>query len=158
MGQEALAKQNTYSIMYSLGRMTNFDAFMEGKVGKFGAMPERVKGVDYDPDAAVSETESSVVMVDIGGGEGEMLLEVKNAYPNLPPDNLILQDHYAGNASIPGTGVVHWDYKSGAPQPAVGALNYSLTHIFHNLPDLDAMELMQKISDAMELHSRLLIQ
>jgi hypothetical protein len=43
------------------------------------------------------------------------------------------------------------------PQPVVGALNYSLTHIFHNLPDLDALELMQKTSDAMELNSRLLV-
>jgi hypothetical protein len=71
---------------------------MEGRFGKFGTMPKRVKGFGYDPDAAVSETESSIVMVDIGGGKGEMLLEVKNAHPNLPPDSLVLQDHYAGNA------------------------------------------------------------
>lgn len=44
MEQEALAKQNTYSIMYSLGRMARLDTFMEGKFGKFGTMPERVKG------------------------------------------------------------------------------------------------------------------
>ena len=44
--------------------MANFHAFMEGKFGKFGTMPERVNGVGYDPDAAVSVTESSVVMVD----------------------------------------------------------------------------------------------
>jgi hypothetical protein len=157
MGQEALAKQNTYSIMYSLGRMASFDVFMEGKFGKFGTMPERVKGFGYDLDAAVSGTESAVVMVDIGGGKGEMLLELKNAYPDLPPDSLILQDHYAGKASVPGMKIVHWDYKGGAPQPVLGALNYSLAHVFHNLPDLDALELMQKISDAMEPHSRLLI-
>jgi len=51
-----------------------------------------------DPDAAVSGAESSIVMVDISGGKGEMLLEVKNAHPNLPPDSLVLQDYYAGNA------------------------------------------------------------
>jgi hypothetical protein len=46
--------------------------------------------------------------------------------------------------------IVHWGYKSGGPQLVVGALNYSFTHIFRNLPDLDALELMQKISDVME--------
>jgi hypothetical protein len=50
-----------------------------------------------------------------------------------------------------------WDYKSEAPQLVVGALNYSLTHIFHKLSDLDALQLMQKISKAMAPHSRLLI-
>jgi hypothetical protein len=70
MGQEALAKQNTYSIMYSPGRMASFDAFMEWKFGKFGTMPEHVKGFGYDPDATVSGAESSIVMIDIGGGKG----------------------------------------------------------------------------------------
>jgi hypothetical protein len=50
--------------------MASFDTFMEGKFGKFGTMPERVKGFGYDPDAAVSGTESFIVTVDIGGGKG----------------------------------------------------------------------------------------
>jgi hypothetical protein len=141
--------------VYSLGRVASFDAFMEGKLSKFDTIPERVKGFDYNPSAAVSRTESSVVMVDIGGGKGEMLLEVKNAHPDLPPNSHILQDHHTGNASVPGMKIVHWDYKSGL-QAVIEALNYCLTHIFHNLPDLDTLELMQKTSDAMGLHPRLL--
>ena len=34
-GKEELPKQNTYSITYSLGGMASFEAFMEGKFGKF---------------------------------------------------------------------------------------------------------------------------
>lgn len=79
MGKKERAEQNTYSIMYSLGRMASFDAFMEGKFGKFGTIPEHVKGVSYALNAAVSGTESSIVMVGIGGGKGETLLEVTNA-------------------------------------------------------------------------------
>ena len=63
-------------------------------------------------------------------GKGEMLVEVKNAYPDLPPDSLILQDYYAGNAPIPGMKIVHWDYERRASQLVVGALNYSLTHMY----------------------------
>ena len=157
MGEDKLAKEDTYSIMYLQGRMPSFDAFMEGKFGKFGTMPERVKGFGYDLDAAVSGTDSSVVMVDIGGGKGEMLLEVKRAYPHLQPDSLILQDHYADSQGVPGLKVTDWDFKGETPQPVEGALNYSLTHIFHNWPGLDALQLMQKISKAMAPYSRLLI-
>ena len=53
MGKEELAKQNIYSILYSLGRMASFDAFMEGRFAKLGTMPERVKGFGYDLDAVV---------------------------------------------------------------------------------------------------------
>ena len=95
--------------------MAGFHAFMEGKFGKFGTMPERVNGFGCDPDAAVSGTKSSVAMVDTSGGKGEVLLEVKSPYPDLPPDSLILQDHYAGNTSISGMKIVHWDYKGGNP-------------------------------------------
>jgi hypothetical protein len=96
MGEEKLTKEDTYSIMYLQGRLPSFDAFMEGRFVKFGAMPDRVKGFGYDLNVAVSGTKSPVVMVDDGGGKGEMLLEIKKAYSHLQPDSLILQDHYAG--------------------------------------------------------------
>ncbi len=157
MGEENLAKQHTYSIMHTQGRMASFNAFMQGKFGKFGRMPERVRGYGYDLDAAISGTESPIVMVDIGGGQGEMLLELKEAYPYLRSGNLVLQEFNAQIQKVPTLTMMDWDYKSDTPQPVVGALNYSLTHIFHNLPDLDALQLMQKISEAMESYSRLLI-
>ncbi|KAJ9292727.1 hypothetical protein DTO271G3_8541 [Paecilomyces variotii] len=158
MGDERLAREHTYSIMELQGRMDSFNTFMQGKFGKFGKMPERVKGFGYDLDAAVSGTESAVVMVDIGGGRGEMLLELKEAYPNLQPENLVLQEFNAALGSVPEVTMMEWNFKDPAsPQPVQGALNYSTTHIFHNLPDLDALELLQKISKAMAPYSRLLI-
>ncbi|KAL1999697.1 hypothetical protein VTN02DRAFT_4148 [Thermoascus thermophilus] len=157
MGDEELAREHTYSIMQRQGRMDSFNRFMEGKFGKFGKMPERVKSFGYDLDAAVSGTESPVVMVDIGGGRGEMLLEVKEAYPHLQPHNLVLQEFNPDIGRVPGVTMMEWNFKDGSPQPVRGALNYSLTHIFHNLPDLDALELLQKIATAMAPYSRLLI-
>ncbi|KAI9848029.1 MAG: hypothetical protein M1837_001131 [Sclerophora amabilis] len=156
MGEERLAKEHTYSIMHLQGRMDSFNIFMEGKFGKFGRMPERVKGFGYDLDAAISGKESPVAVVDIGGGRGEMLLELKEAYPQLQPQNLVLQEFNAEFQTVPEVTMMDWNFKD-KPQPILGALNYSLTHIFHHLPDLDAMGLMQRISTAMAPHSRLLI-
>lgn len=157
MGEEKLANEHTFSIMHLQGRMASFNIFMEGKFGKFGRMPERVKGFGYNLDAAISGKESPIVMMDIGGGQGEMLLELKEAYPQLQPQNLVLQEFNAEIQKAPELTMMDWDFKSGTPQPISRALNYSLMHIFHNLPDLDALELMQKVSKAMAPHSRLLI-
>lgn len=157
MGDEALAWEHTYSIMQLQGRMDSFNMFMQGKFGRFGKMPERVKSFGYDLDAAVAGTESPVVMVDIGGGRGEMLLEVKEAYPHLQPRNLVLQEFNPEIGSVPEVTMMVWNFKDGSPQPVRGALNYSLAHIFHNLPDLEALELLQKIAAAMAPYSRLLI-
>jgi O-methyltransferase. len=52
---------------------------------------------------------------------------------------------------------MEWNFKVSAEQPIQGARIYSLQHILHNLPDLEAVALLQKISRAMAPTSRLLI-
>jgi hypothetical protein len=158
LGRKEYEGKHTYEIMAAQGRMDSFNLFMAGKFGKFGDMPSRVRGFGYDLDAAVSGTESDVVMVDIGGGIGEMLLEVKKAYPSIPGRALIVQEFQADVQLLEaGVQLQEWNFKTAAAQPVKGALNYSLTHIFHNLSDLCALDLMKKLSDAMAPHSRLLI-
>lgn len=158
MGHHELAKEHTYSIMAKQGRMDSFNSFMEGRFTRFGRMPERVKGFGYDLDSAISGMENSVVMVDIGGGRGGMLLEVKEAYPQLTASNLVLQEFNPDLGSILGLTLMEWDFKNGGEQPVTGAVIYSLKSILHNLSDTDAISLMQKISRAMAPYSRLLIQ
>ena len=157
LGEERYANEHTYGIMAHQGRMDSFNTFMEGKFGKFGTMPERVERLGYDLDSAIMSNESDIVMVDIGGGRGEMLLEVKRAYPYLKPWNLILQEYHPDSDCTRDLTVMHWDFKECSPQPIPEALVYSTTHIFHNLSDLEALRLMKKLSDAMAPHSRLLI-
>ena len=159
MGEEALSRQHTYSIMETQGRMDSFNQFMVGKFIKFGTFPGRVKGVGYDLDTVLgSQSElSSVAMVDIGGGRGELLLEVRAAYPHLQPEQLVVQEFNAAIDEIPGVRLMEWNYKESAEQPITGARIYSLQHILHNLPDLDAVALLQKLSRAMAPSSRLLI-
>ena len=119
-------------------------------------MPERVRSFGYDLDRAIMSKDNEIVIVDVGGGQGEMLLEVLEAYPHLEAKNLVLQE-YQPESQISGLSVMKWDFKDDSAQPIRGAMIYSLTHIFHNLPDLEALQLMKKISDAMEPYSRLLI-
>ncbi|KAJ5112930.1 hypothetical protein N7456_001464 [Penicillium angulare] len=156
MGQKELSKQHTYSIMESEGRMNSFNIFMEGKFLKFQTFPDRAKSIGYDLRAALSEP-GSVAMVDIGGGRGELLLEVQAAFPHLTAENLLLQEFNADIEEVPGLSLMEWNYKISPEQPITGARIYSLQHILHNLPDLDAVALLQKLSRAMSFTSRLLI-
>lgn len=149
--------EHTYSIMKMQGRMPSFNAFMEGKFGTFGAMPARVKGFGYDLDFALTGDDDEVVIVDIGGGRGEMLLEVKEAYPRLDKKHLVLQEYEPDDVNADQLTVSQWDFKDNSSQPIKGALVYSLTHIYHNLPDLEALTLMKKIAVAMGCRSRMLI-
>jgi hypothetical protein len=96
-------------------------------------------------------------MVDIGGGRGELLLEVQAVYPQLKADELIVQEFNTEISNVPGVRLMEWNYKESSEQPIRGARVYSLQHILHNLPDLDAVALLQKISKAMAPGSRILI-
>lgn len=172
MGQGELAKQHTYSIMEAQGRMDSFNQFMVGKFLKFGTFPERVAGAGYDlgavlgvdpgSDSTCSSSSSAlrddeVAMVDIGGGRGELLLEVQAHYPSLQGSQLIVQEFNAAIDKVSGVRLMEWNYKTSAEQPIRGARVYSLQHILHNLPDLDAVALVQKLARAMGPESRLLI-
>lgn len=157
IGARELENEHFYSIMHLQGRSPSFNIFMEGKFGKFGTMPERVEKFGYDLDSVLSGKESDIAIVDIGGGRGEMLLEVKEAYPHLTKERLVLQDYHPDEINAEKLTVTHWDFKDDSPQPISGALVYSLTHIYHNLPDIEALTLMKKLSDAMASYSRMWI-
>lgn len=144
--------------MHTQGRMPSFSRFMEGKFASFGRMPERVRGFGYDLDSILKSSSADLVaIVDIGGGRGAMLMEVQEAYPHLRKQNLVLQEYNPDQINAEHLTVQHWDFKDDSPEPVKGAVIYSLTHIYHNLSDLEALRLMKKVADAMAPHSRMLI-
>ncbi|THC94275.1 hypothetical protein EYZ11_006248 [Aspergillus tanneri] len=145
--------------MAAEGRMPSFNKFMVGKFMKTSTMPERVKKLGYDLQHILSDPEvsTSVAMVDIGGGSGELLLEVKETFPYLKASELVVQEFNDAIVDVPGITLATWDFKGNSPQPIKGALIYNLGHVVHNLPDLEAVNLLQKISEAMANYSRLLI-
>lgn len=157
MGNDEFSKKHTYSIMADEGRMDSFNEFMFGKFWKDGKTPAHLEGLGYDMDAAFSGIKGSDKIVDIGGSHGNLLMEFKNAYPELSPESLIVQDFYASFDSIPGMQLIKWNFKDSSPQPVQGARIYILQHILHNQPDLEAVALLQKTAAAMNADSRLLI-
>ncbi|KAL4769841.1 S-adenosyl-L-methionine-dependent methyltransferase [Aspergillus nidulans var. acristatus] len=164
MGKTEYVKEHTYSIMAAEGRLDSFNQFMQEKFFKPSKTPDRLQALGYDFAAVAREAGSSTstVMVDIGGGRGEMLLELKEAFPQFTAADLVVEEFQSDDdlRVDPGSEVtfVNWNYKDeDSPQPVKGALVYHLAHILHNLPDLNAARLLQSTSDAMAPYSRLLV-
>jgi hypothetical protein len=161
MGSE-IAHEHAYSIMAQTGRLDSFNTFMTGKFGRGETMPNRVKNLGYDLDTLISgsfDANLSTVIVDIGGGRGELLLELKDAFPRLGDDSLVLQEYNCEIGDVPGVTQMSWNYKEeGQEQPVKGALVYSLAFVLHNLSDVEAVKLLRKIAAAMSSHSQILIQ
>ncbi|KAL5044289.1 hypothetical protein BDW71DRAFT_209502 [Aspergillus fruticulosus] len=162
MGKEELAKLHTYAIMAAEKRMSSFHNFMQGMFGiGMPRVSERLLSLGYDLNAVVEEAGKQglpTTMVDIGGGRGDLLLDIKASIPSLDDKDLILQELEPETTNIHGLTVMKWDYaEKDSSQPIQGALIYHLSRILHNLPDGDAVQLLQKICDAMAPYSRILI-
>lgn len=163
MGSD-IAHKHAYEIMGLNGRLDSFNTFMTGKFGRGETMPSRVQGLGYDLAGLITQhhqDRSSPVIVDIGGGRGELLLELKDAFPLLGRQNLVLQEFNADIGEVPGVTQMLWDYKGRDPkngQPVKEALIYSLAFVLHNLSDFEAVRLLKKIAEAMDHQSRILIQ
>lgn len=87
-----------------------------------------------------------------------MLTEIKERYPHLKAENLILQEFNADAHPRPDITAMDWDFKSNAPQPVEGATIYNFLHILHNTPDIESIQCLKKISAVMSPNSRIFIQ
>ena len=158
LGNEKLSQMHTYAIMAHEGRMPSFNQFMFDKYGFSNKLPGHIKDYGYDLDAVMAGIpDEKAKVVDIGGGNGNTILDFKEAYPQLGPNDLIVQDCYANVDSLPGITVMKWDFKDTTPQPVHGAGVYILQHILHNNPDLQAVAILQKVAKAMTADSRLFV-
>ncbi|KAL4758756.1 O-methyltransferase [Aspergillus foveolatus] len=163
MGSD-IAREHAYSIMAFTGRLESFNSFMTGKFGRGEPMPSRVQKLGYDLAGLLTQKDHDIqppVIVDIGGGRGELLLELKDAFPHLGRENLVLQEYNPAIGEVPGVTEMLWDYKGTGPQheqPVKGALVYSLAFVLHNLSNIETVRLLRKIAVAMNSRSRILIQ
>lgn len=160
MGREEYKKMNTYAIMAAEGRMDSFNSFMAGKFGGFMTVPERLESVGYDMSAVLAEggPSTSTKIVDIGGGRGEVLLQFKAAFPQLQKEDLVVEEFEDDLDDVPGVTLTRWDYSDeSSPQPVKSALVYNMSCILHNLPDLNAVRLLQRVAEVMAPYSRILV-
>lgn len=161
MGRDNLASMHTYAIMAAEGRIASFNTFMQGRFGMDAKTPARLQSLGYDLSSVVQgaiEEGNPVRMVDIGGGRGDLLRDIKDAIPGLGDGDLIVAESNADITHIPGLTLVNWDYiAEDVPGLIKEALVYHLSGVLHNLPDLGAARLLQKIAGVMASYSRVLI-
>ncbi|KAH8775107.1 O-methyltransferase-domain-containing protein [Hyaloscypha finlandica] len=104
--------------------------------------------------------EDGVALVDIGGGKGQMLKAIQEAYPKMK-GKLVLEDL---KVVLDGGVVVSEDVKLQTydffkeVQPIKGS-NYFLKSIFHDWPDKACLQILSNLAPAMRghPHSKLLI-
>lgn len=99
-----------------------------------------------------------VVIVDVGGGRGQALKEVRTHAPNLK-GRMVSEDRAATlKDNICGVDVECLPYNFFEPQPIKGALAYVFRHVLHDWPDEQAREILRQTVPALvKGRSRLLI-
>ncbi|TGJ76805.1 hypothetical protein E0Z10_g10834 [Xylaria hypoxylon] len=100
---------------------------------------------------------SDAFLVDIGGGKGHDLHELKEKHPNIP-GRLILQDRQVVISTV-GSGIFEaMSHDFFAAQPIKNARAYHLHSILHNWGDDDCVRILRQLRSAMKPgYSRLLL-
>ncbi|TEY85897.1 hypothetical protein BOTCAL_0010g00370 [Botryotinia calthae] len=102
--------------------------------------------------------EENVLVVDVGGGRGKVLNDLRMARPDLQ-GGMIVQDlpkEIDGREPTPGIRSMTHDFFT--PQPIKGAYTYFFRHIFHDWPGNACIKILQQTIPAMQKgYSRILI-
>lgn len=100
-----------------------------------------------------------VLLVDVGGGSGHDLIELKRKLPNLP-GQMILQDKaevIKAIESLPA-GITAQTHDFFTAQPVKGARAYFLHSVLHDWDDASSLRILQQLKGAMTSgYSKLLI-
>lgn len=120
-----------------------------------GDLTELVEGVDL-----TCESDSEVLLVDVGGNVGHDLMDFRRRFPNAH-GRLILQDlpHVIETASqVEQFGIERMGYDFFTPQTVQGAKAYLLHNILHDWSDEDVKKILQNMKSALKRgYSKLLI-
>ncbi len=106
----------------------------------------------------IVESDSDIVLVDIGGGIGHDLSAFHDKYPALK-GKLVLQDLPVVIESVKDipTKIEALAQDFFQPQQIKGAKGYYLRSILHDWPDKQALEILARIKEAMNENSILLV-
>ncbi|KAJ5654443.1 hypothetical protein N7490_001446 [Penicillium lividum] len=103
-------------------------------------------------------SDADPLLVDIGGGQGEDLKKFKAQFPTLP-GKLVLQDLPAvvqGAQDLPA-GIEVQSHDFFQMQPVKNAKVYFMRTVLHDWPDKQAVQILDRVHDAMNTDSILLI-
>ena len=105
-------------------------------------------------------SDSSVLVVDVGGGRGQALEAIKSAFPNLK-GRMVLQDMHDVIGDAKATGLPDYIETLACSffeqQPVVGASIYYFRRVFHDWPEDEALKILRNTRLAMGPRSRVLI-
>lgn len=101
-------------------------------------------------------------LVDVGGGQGQSIKQILQAFPNLQANRMVLQDmdgpieqvQAAGTLPLGVTPMVH-DFWT--PQPIKGAKAYLLRRVIHDYSDENCVTILRHLKDALDADSKVLI-
>ena len=105
--------------------------------------------------------EDRILAVDVGGGKGLAMLELRKNCPNLKGD-LILQDRpyvldEIEEKDLPGVAKMSHDFFSAQPSQCHGAQVYYIRRVMHDWQDADAALILKNIVPAMAKDSKILV-
>lgn len=100
---------------------------------------------------------SQVFLVDVGGGVGHQIIDLKKHYPKV--GRMIVEDIEAVTKTIQDLpdGIEALTADFFHPQPIKGAKVYYIAHCLHDWPDKEASTILGHIKDAMAPDSVLLL-
>ncbi|KAI1416455.1 putative O-methyltransferase [Hypoxylon sp. FL1857] len=137
---------NNYMAAYRAGKPSWVDP------GFYPISERLVDGFDTSSDS------DNVLLVDVGGGMGHDLKELKEKHPSLP-GKLILQDRPEVVSGVSGGDVFEATaHDFFTPQPVKDAQAYYLHSVLHDWGDEDCIRILQQLQPVMKPgYSRLLI-
>ncbi|KAI8956424.1 putative O-methyltransferase [Daldinia sp. FL1419] len=134
---------NNYMSAYRLGKPSWVDP------GFYPVSDRLIEGFNSDY--------SDVFLVDVGGGKGHDLHELKEKYPHIP-GKLILQDRPAVISTVSDDSFEAVSHDFFTAQPIKHARAYYLHSILHNWGDDDCVKILQQLKPAMKPgYSRLIL-
>ncbi|KAL2431624.1 O-methyltransferase gsfC [Exophiala dermatitidis] len=100
------------------------------------------------------------VLVDIGGGNGQSILRIMEAHPDIPANRFVLQELKEPAEVAKGIlpqGVVIMEHDFFGPQPVEGAKAYMLRRVLHDYSDAVCIDILKQIVPAMASDSVVLV-
>ncbi|KAJ5165074.1 S-adenosyl-L-methionine-dependent methyltransferase [Penicillium coprophilum] len=154
----------------------------EGQEGKttfeiLSTMPERTEGIHtlasnvqhlrpytgfFDYSKLIPEDHERPVFVDVGGGNGHVIKEVLQAFPQIRPEQCVLEDRaetleLARTTGLLPDGVQLLEHDYLTRQPISNAMAYHLRAVAYNLGDVELVQLLKQIVPVMGPDSKVLI-
>ncbi|KAI2464645.1 putative O-methyltransferase [Annulohypoxylon bovei var. microspora] len=140
-----LEKFNSYMSAYRAGKPSWIDP------GFYPVSERLVEGFNASPSC------DGVMLVDVGGGLGHDIQELREKHPSLP-GKLILQDRPEVISTISGGSFQATAHDFFTPQPVKDARAYYLHSVLHDWDEDDCVKILEQLKLAMKPgYSRLLI-